>query len=90
VKLDVPTDAFLPTDYVTKEELRLEAYRRLAGGHHRRRGRRHPRRVGGPLRPGARPAEALLDVGSLRAECNRLGLRDVQIVGHQAASARSI
>ena len=30
VKLDVPTDAFLPLDYVTKEELRLEAYRRLA------------------------------------------------------------
>ena len=30
LKLDVPTDAFLPTDYVAKEELRLEAYRRLA------------------------------------------------------------
>ena len=30
VKLDVPTDAFLPKDYVEKEELRLEAYRRLA------------------------------------------------------------
>ena len=31
IKLDVPSDAFLPADYVTKEELRLEAYRRLAG-----------------------------------------------------------
>ena len=30
IKLDVPTDAFLPADYVSKEELRLEAYRRLA------------------------------------------------------------
>ena len=30
IKLDVPTDAHLPTDYVAKEELRLEAYRRLA------------------------------------------------------------
>ena len=30
LKLDVPTDAYLPVDYVTKEELRLEAYRRLA------------------------------------------------------------
>jgi len=29
-------------------------------------------------------AESLLAVGSLRAECNRLGLRDVQIVGQQA------
>ena len=26
----MPTDSFLPTDYVAKEELRLEAYRRLA------------------------------------------------------------
>ena len=31
IKLDVPTDAHLPPDYVAKEELRLEAYRRLAG-----------------------------------------------------------
>ncbi len=30
VKLDVPVDAYLPADYVGKEELRLEAYRRLA------------------------------------------------------------
>ena len=30
LKLDVPTDAYLPNDYVTKEESRLEAYRRLA------------------------------------------------------------
>jgi transcription-repair coupling factor (superfamily II helicase) len=30
------------------------------------------------------PAEALLTVGALRAECHRLGLRDVQIVGNQA------
>jgi transcription-repair coupling factor (superfamily II helicase) len=30
VKLDVPVDAHLPVDYVAGEELRLEAYRRLA------------------------------------------------------------
>jgi transcription-repair coupling factor (superfamily II helicase) len=30
VKIDVPVDAFLPTDYVAREDLRLEAYRRLA------------------------------------------------------------
>ena len=55
IKLDVPTDAFLPTDYVAKEELRLEAYRRLAAVTTRGRGRRHPHRVGGPLRPAPRP-----------------------------------
>ncbi len=85
VKLDVPTDAFLPQDYVEKEELRLEAYRRLAGGHHGR-----PRST--TSAPSGRtatarcpmPREALLDVGALRAECHRLGLRDLQVQSHQA------
>ena len=54
IKLDLPIDAYLPADYVAKEELRLEAYRRLAAVTTHGRGRRHPRRVGGPLRPGAR------------------------------------
>src|SRR5438105_13789920 len=30
VKLEVPVDAYLPNDYVTREDLRLAAYRRLA------------------------------------------------------------
>src|SRR5690606_41346349 len=30
IKIDVPVAASLPTDYVAKENLRLEAYRRLA------------------------------------------------------------
>jgi transcription-repair coupling factor (superfamily II helicase) len=84
IKLDVPTDAYLPTDYVAKEELRLEAYRRLAAVE-------TPVEVAdiraewedryGPL---PAPAEALLTVGSLRAGCHRLGLTDVTITGGQA------
>ena len=53
IKLDVPTDAFLPKDYVAKEELRLEAYRRLAAVDDGGPGRRHPQRVAGPLRTAA-------------------------------------
>ena len=30
IKLDLPLDAHLPKDYVSREDLRLEAYRRLA------------------------------------------------------------
>jgi transcription-repair coupling factor (superfamily II helicase) len=84
VKLDVPTDAYLPEEYVPKEELRLEAYRRLASV-------TTPSEVDdiraewedryGPV---PAPADALLAVGALRAECHRLGLRDVQIVGGSA------
>jgi len=84
VKLDVPTDAYLPADYVAKEELRLEAYRRLAGV--TTAAEVDDIRVEWEDRygPVPAPAEALLAVGSLRAECHRLGLKDVQIVGNQA------
>ena len=87
IKLDVPTDAYLPADYVAKEELRLEAYRRLAAV-------TTPAEVAdiraewedryGPL---PAPAEALLMVGSLRAECHRLGLTDITISADQARLA---
>jgi transcription-repair coupling factor (superfamily II helicase) len=84
LKLDLPTDAHLPADYVSKEELRLEAYRRLAAV-------TDPSEVAdiraewedryGPVPP---PAEALLQVGALRAECHRLGITDVQLTSGQA------
>ncbi len=84
IKLDVPSDSFLPDDYVTKEELRLEAYRRLAAVTDQRevddiRAEWEDRY--GPL---PTPAEALLTVGSLRAECHRLGITDIQITPAQA------
>ncbi len=86
-KLDVPTDAFLPKDYVTKEELRLEAYRRLAGVTTSAEVddlRTEWEDRYGPVPPAA---SALLDVGYLRAECHRLGLKDVSIASNQARLA---
>jgi len=87
IKLDVPTDAFLPADYVAKEESRLEAYRRLAAV-------TTPAQVDdiraewedryGPL-PAA--ADALLTVGFLRAECHRLGITDLLVSSDQARLA---
>ena len=50
IKLDLPLAANLPREYVQKEELRLEAYRRLASVTTDDEVARHPRRVGGPLR----------------------------------------
>jgi transcription-repair coupling factor (superfamily II helicase) len=79
IRLDVPTDANLPPDYIANETARLEAYRRLAAV-------TTPEAVEdiaaewvdryGPVPP---PAAALLDVARLRAECHRLGLTDVTI-----------
>ena len=79
IRLDVPTDANLPHDYIANETARLEAYRRLAAV-------TTPAEVEdiaaewldryGPIPP---LAEALLDVARLRAECHRLGLTEVTI-----------
>ncbi len=79
IKLDLPVDAHLPPDYVPREDLRLEAYRRLAAV-------TTDDEVGdiraewidryGPVPP---PAEALLEVARLRAECARIGAREVNV-----------
>jgi transcription-repair coupling factor (superfamily II helicase) len=77
ITVDLPVDAFLPPAYVEREDLRLEAYRRLAEV-------RDPAAVEdlraewldrfGPLPP---EAEALVAVGRLRAECVRAGVTEV-------------
>ncbi len=79
IRLDVPTDANLPRDYVSSEASRLEAYRRLAAV-------TTPEQVDdiaaewtdryGPI---PEPAAALLNVARLRAECHRLELHDISI-----------
>jgi transcription-repair coupling factor (superfamily II helicase) len=87
IKLDVPSDAFLPVDYVSKEGLRLEAYRRLAEvtSHEQVDDiRTEWEDRYGPL---PAPAESLLMVGRLRAECHRLGVVDMQITSDQARLA---
>jgi transcription-repair coupling factor (superfamily II helicase) len=85
VKLDVPSDAYLPVDYVGKEELRLEAYRRLAAVTTAAEVDDIRAEWEDRYGPVPDPAAALLNVGSLRAECHRLGLRDVSI---QSSAAR--
>jgi transcription-repair coupling factor (superfamily II helicase) len=84
VKLDVPTDAHLPPSYVAKEELRLEAYRRLAAVTTHAEVDDIRAEWEDRYGPVPAPAEALLTVGHLRAECFRLGLRDVAITSGQA------
>ena len=84
VKLDVPTNAHLPASYVPQEELRLEAYRRLAGvtsdaDVNDIRAEWEDRY--GPL---PEPAESLLMISRLRADCHRIGLRDISITSNQA------
>jgi transcription-repair coupling factor (superfamily II helicase) len=79
IKLDLPLDAHLSKDYVPREDLRLEAYRRLAAVADQREVddiRNEWQDRYGPVPP---PAAALLDVARLRAECVRTGIREVNV-----------
>jgi transcription-repair coupling factor (superfamily II helicase) len=83
VKLELPVDANLPVAYVAKEELRLEAYRRLAVVEAAKdvddiRAEWEDRY--GPVPP---EAEALLRVAHLRVECLRTGVRDVTVTANR-------
>ena len=79
ISIDVPQAASIPADYMPKEELRLEAYRRVAGC-------QSPDQVDdvaaewvdryGPI---PEVAQTLLAVARLRCECLRTGVRDVAV-----------
>jgi transcription-repair coupling factor (superfamily II helicase) len=89
VTIDLPVDAHLPRDYVGRDDVRMEAYRRLAAV-------TQPSDVDdvrtewsdryGPPPP---PAEALLDAARLRAECVRVGVRSV-VAGGGSARIRGL
>jgi transcription-repair coupling factor (superfamily II helicase) len=80
IRLDLPLDASLPKSYVPKEELRLEAYRRLAAV--TTESEVTDIRTEWEDRYGPVPDEAaaLLEVARLRAESARLDLREVNVV----------
>ena len=79
IAIEVPGDAHLPDDYVLKETNRLEAYRRLASVETEEQlddVRSEWLDRFGPIPP---PAEALLQVGRLRVECVRTGVREITV-----------
>ena len=85
LNLDVPADAYLPSDYIGREDLRLEAYRRIAAA-------ATFSEVDDIAsewtdRYGTIPesAAALLIVARLRIECMRLGITDLSVTGSQSA-----
>jgi transcription-repair coupling factor (superfamily II helicase) len=80
IKLDLPLDASLPRAYVPKEELRLEAYRRLAAVTTEAEVADIRAEWVDRYGPVPEEAAALLDVARLRAESARLDLREVNVV----------
>jgi transcription-repair coupling factor (superfamily II helicase) len=79
IKLDLPVDAHLPDEYVPREDLRLEAYRRLAEVVDESEVTDIEAEWQDRYGPIPEPAMALLAVASLRAECARLGITEVNV-----------
>ncbi len=79
LSIDVPDAAHLPAEYVEAEDVRLEAYRRLANV--RTADQVDDVRAEWTDRFGPPPpeAEALLEVARLRVECLRLGVEDLAV-----------
>ena len=88
VTIDVPSDAHLPAEYVVREDLRLEAYRRLASVS--REAEVSDVRAEWLDRFGPLPeaAEGLLSVARLRVECLRSGVREVSATPSRPGQAR--
>ncbi len=79
ISIDLPVAAAIPAEYMPKEELRLEAYRRVAAA-------QSPDEVDDVAaewadRYGPVPdiAQTLLEVARLRCECLRTGVREVTV-----------
>ncbi|MDH4075071.1 MAG: transcription-repair coupling factor, partial [Acidimicrobiia bacterium] len=80
IKLDIPVAANLPETYVQAEYQRLEAYRRLAAVRTQDEVddiRQEWQDRYGPL---PEPAERLLEVAALRAQCARVGVRELVVI----------
>ncbi|MFM9084652.1 MAG: TRCF domain-containing protein, partial [Actinomycetota bacterium] len=79
ITIDLPIDAHIPADYMPTEELRLEAYRRLAVDPVAATIDDIEREWRDRYGPPPPPAENLLAVARLRARCAELGITDVVV-----------
>jgi transcription-repair coupling factor (superfamily II helicase) len=79
LSLDLPDAAHLPVSYVAAEDVRLEAYRRLASVQTEAEINDVRSEWEDRFGPLPAPAQALLDVARLRVECLRLGITDVAV-----------
>jgi transcription-repair coupling factor (superfamily II helicase) len=79
IKIEIPVDANIPHDYIAKEPLRLDAYRRLSTVTSLADVEDIRNEWLDRYGPVPDRAAVLLDVARLRAECVRIGLREVAV-----------
>lgn len=88
LKLELPVDARIPVEYVDSERLRLEAYHKLSAESSAKSNRQKLQEILAELedRYGKAPKAVLqlIEVTALRQQANRLGLKDVNLLGAMA------
>jgi transcription-repair coupling factor (superfamily II helicase) len=80
IKLELPIDAHIPPGYIGRDDLRLEAYRRLAEVREESEVDDIAAEWVDRFGPEPKPVTALLEVARLRATCVRLGVRELVVV----------
>ena len=88
VSIEVPVDAHIPAEYISREAARLEAYRRLASVTEQAELDDVRAEWTDRFGPVPDPAESLLSIGRLRVECLRAGVSEV-VVTRRAGGALS-
>ncbi len=87
LKLELPVDAHIPNTYVDSERLRLEAYHKLSAASGEKGSRKQLDAILAELedRYGKAPdsVKNLIEVTELRQQANRLGLKDLNVLGLQ-------
>jgi transcription-repair coupling factor (superfamily II helicase) len=81
LKLEVPVDAHIPTAYIPRERLRLEAYRRLGGARTVEDVTALAAELADRYGPPPDPVRNLLVLAGVRAQANGLGLSEVVCFG---------
>lgn len=81
VRIDLPVDAHLPTDYIGSDRLRLEAYRRLAAAGDAAQINAAVEELTDRYGPLPLPVQRLVAVASLRLLCREMGITDLSVVG---------
>jgi transcription-repair coupling factor (superfamily II helicase) len=88
LKLELPVDARIPAEYVDSERLRLEAYHKLSSESGARSSRAKLEEIFAEIEDrygkAPEPVRTLIEVTHLRQQANRLGLKDVNLLGLQA------
>lgn len=88
LKLELPVDARIPDTYLDSERLRLEAYHKLSAASGELGTVQQLdailRELEDRFGPAPEPVKTLLLVTQLRQEANRLGLKDVHLLGNMA------